>query len=111
MWTIGIMLRALVWIVKSVLGIAQFAVLSRFAERSGLRDTWIHPVATALSPIIRLNEGMLEILIVATLSCWLVWVLSNLCTSVSASFYRVNIIGTIESYSRQTPSSGARIRR
>ena len=79
------MVRLLVWIVKSVLGVAEFAVLSRVAEKTGLRQTWIHPVARALSQPTRLNVEFLEILILAGVSCWLMCVFSSLCRCLTAS--------------------------
>jgi hypothetical protein len=83
--TCGVVLRLLVPLVKAVLGIAQFAVVSRIAERSGLRDTWIDPVARRLSQSIGLNEGYIEILIFGIVSFWLMFLIAMLCRSLSAS--------------------------
>jgi len=87
------MIRLLVWTVKLVLGVAQFAFLSRLAERTGLRYTWIHPVAHSLSLLSRLDEGYLEILILAGVSCWLVWVFSALCGCFTAAMARAGYAG------------------
>jgi len=82
------MLRLLVWTVKLVLGVAQFAFLNRLADRTGLRSTWVHPIAAALSRVCGLDEGVLEILIVASVSLWLVWVFSALCECFTAALAR-----------------------
>lgn len=83
-----------------VLGVAQFAVLNRLAERTGFRNAWLHPIALALSPMTGLNDSFLEILLLATVTCWLVWLLSGLCSSLSASLGRVSGLST--------PSNGRR---
>jgi hypothetical protein len=83
--TCSIALRLLVPFVKSLLGIAQFAALSRIAERSGLRNTWVHPVAEKFSSSTGLNEGYLEILILGILSFWLMSLVSALARSLSAA--------------------------
>lgn len=102
------MVRLLVWAVKSILGVAQLAILSRVAERTGLRHTWIHPVAAALSDVTRLNVGFLEVLVLAGISCWLVWVLSALCACLSASLCQVTGISPARQYPSRAgrPSSG-----
>lgn len=82
------MIRLLIWAVKLVVGVAQFAFLSRLADRTGLRATWVHPVAAALSRLTGLDEGLLEILVVASVSCWLVWVFSALCQCFTAALGR-----------------------
>ena len=87
------MIRLLIWMVKLVLGVAQFAFLSRLAERTGLRNTWLHPIAHSLSLLSGLDEGYLEILILAALSCWLVWVFSALCRCFTAALSRVSFAG------------------
>ena len=97
------MIRLLVWTVKLVLGVAQFAFLSRLAERTGLRYTWIHPIAHSLSLLSRLDEGYLEILILAGVSCWLVWVLSALCSCFTAALARVSYAGIAGGERLRTP--------
>ncbi|MBZ5579244.1 MAG: hypothetical protein LAP40_22000 [Acidobacteriia bacterium] len=97
------MLRLWVWIVKSIVGVAQFAVLNRVAERTGLRSAWLLPVARALSPMTGLNENLLEILLLATVTCWLVWLFSSLCSCLTASLGRVNCAG---GFSAPGPLSG-----
>ena len=87
------MIRLLVWMVKLVLGVAQFVFLSRLAERTGLRNTWLHPLAHSLSLLSRLDEGYLEIVILAVVSCWLVWMLSALCRCFTASLARTSFAG------------------
>lgn len=87
------MVRLLVWMVKLVLGVAEFAFLSRLAERTGLRNTWLHPIAHSLSLPSGLDEGYLEILILAMLSCWLVWMLSALCRCFTAALARTSFAG------------------
>ena len=87
------MIRLLVWMVKLVLGVAQFAFLSRLAERTGLRNTWLHPVAHSFSLLSGLDEGYLEILILAVLSCWLVWMVSVLCRCFTAALARTSFAG------------------
>jgi len=87
------MVRLWIWTVKSILGVAQFAVLNRVAERTGLRNAWLLPVARALSPMTGLNESLLEILLLATVTWWLVWVFSCLCSCLTASLARVNCAG------------------
>ena len=83
--TCGVALRVLAALVKSVLSIAQFAALSRFAETSGLRETWVYPMARSLSQWMGLSEGYLEILILALLSFWLMCLISALCRCLSAA--------------------------
>ena len=73
------MVRLWIWLVKSILGVAQFAMLSRLSERGGLRDSWIHPIAGPLAQATHLNEELWIILLLALMACWLVWVLSALC--------------------------------
>ena len=87
------MVRLLIWIVKLVLGVAQFAFLNRLADRTGLRYTWIHPIAHSLSLASRLDEAYLEILILASISAWLVWVLSALCNCFTATLARTSYAG------------------
>jgi hypothetical protein len=87
------MFRLLIWMVKLILGVAQFAFLSRLAERTGLRYTWVHPVAHSLSLITRLDEGYLEILILAAVSCWVVWILSALCRCFTGALCRMSLAG------------------
>lgn len=82
------MIRLLIWTVKLVAGVAQFAFLNRLADRTGLRTTWVHPVAAALSHLTGLNVGYLEILVVASLSAWLVWVFSALCQCFTSALCR-----------------------
>ena len=82
------MVRLWIWAVKSILGVAQFAVLNRVADRTGLRLTWIHPVARALSQMMRLNEDFLEILILALVACWFVAMISALCECLTSSLGR-----------------------
>ena len=79
------MVRLWIWLVKSILGVAQFAVLSRLAERGGLRSSWIHPIACPLAQATHLNEELWLILLLALTACWLVWVLSALCRSLGAA--------------------------
>ena len=88
------MIRLLVWTVKLVLGVAQFAFLSRLAYRTGLRYTWIHPVAQSLSRTSGLDVGYLEILILAAVSCWLVWAFSALCACFTAALGRTSYADT-----------------
>ena len=94
------MVKLLVWVVKSVLGVAQFAILSRIADRTGLRNTFLHPVALALAQITGLNIDFLEILLLATLSCWLVWTFSALCSCLTASLGQIRSFGS-------SPTSGS----
>ena len=102
------MIRLLIWVVKLVVGVAQFAFLSRLADRTGLRSTWVHPVAVALSRLTGLNEGFLEILVVASVSGWLVWVLSALCQCFTAALGRT-IYANPETYRPDpTPSRPSR---
>jgi len=83
--TCGVALRLFVAVVRSVLGMAQFAFLSRIAERSGLRNSWMQPLAHSLSQSIGLNEDYIEILIFGIASFWLMRLISALCRSLSAS--------------------------
>jgi|GEM_PF-2758889 hypothetical protein len=87
------MFRLLVWTVKLVLGVAQFAFLSRIAERTGLRATWVHPVAAMLSRPTGVDTGVLEVLLVAAVSLWLVWVFSALCECFTAALERHALAG------------------
>ena len=86
--------RLWIWIVKWILGVAQFAVLNRLAERTGLRNAWLHPVAAALSPMTGLSDAFLEILLLGGITCCLVWIFSALCSSLTASLGRVNCAGS-----------------
>lgn len=91
------MVRLLIWIVKLVLGVAQFAFLNRVADRTGLRYSWIHPIAHSLSLVSRVDEAYLEILILASLSAWLVWVLSALCNCFTSALARTSYAGSAAS--------------
>ena len=88
--TCSVALRLLVPIVKSLLGIAQFAALARIAERSGLRNTWLHPVAERFSSSTGLNEGYIEILILGILAFWLMSLVSALSRSLSSALAKDN---------------------
>jgi hypothetical protein len=87
------MFRFWVWLVKSILGIAQFAVLNRLADRTGLRHSWLHPVGSILAQGTGISEGRWEIVLLAFASFWLVWVISALCGSLSASLSRAVNLG------------------
>jgi len=78
------MVRLWIWLVKSILGVAQFAMLSRLAERGGLRDSWIHSIAGPLAQATHLTEELWLILLLALMACWLVWVVSALCQYLGA---------------------------
>lgn len=88
------MIRLLIWTVKLVLGVAQFAFLNRLVNRTGLRYTWIHPIAHSLSQVSGLDEAYLEILILASVSAWLVWVLSALCGCFTTALARTSYAGS-----------------
>jgi len=88
--TCSVALRLLIPLVKSLLGIAQFAALARIAERSGLRNTWLHPVSERLSSSTGLNEGYIEILILGILSFWLMSLVSALSRSLSSALAKDN---------------------
>jgi hypothetical protein len=94
------MARLWIWLVKSILGVAQFAMLSRLAERSGLRNSWIHPVAGPLAQATRLNEELWVIILLALTAWWLVWVVSALCRCLSATLGQGSHFGNGEPYPR-----------
>ena len=94
------MVRLWIWLVKSILGVAQFAILSRLAERSGVRSSWIHPIAAPLAQATHLSEELWVILLLALTACWLVWVLSALCQCLSAALGQGSPLGSDRPYSR-----------
>ena len=87
------MFRFWIWVVKSLLGVAQFAVLNRLADRTGLRHSWLHPVGSVLAQTTGLSESVWEVLLLAATSCWLVWVISALCSCLTASLCRAANLG------------------
>jgi len=94
------MVRLWIWLVNSIFGVAQFVMLSRRAERSGLRNSWIHPIAGPMAQVTHLSEELWVILLLALTACWLVWVLSALCQCLSAALGQGSPLGSSRPYSR-----------